>query len=187
MPTISEMYNNSIAIHHDISEHMPILREYAGRVNSIVELGVRGGNSTVAFLSGLRKEAWIRGYDNWSESTVAPDDILIMQAQAKSEGIDFELVTANDLEIEIPECDLLFIDTLHVEAQVTAELKLHAPKVKKYIIFHDTITFGLFSEEDGQQHRGIMFSIIRFLDNNPEWMVSKHFTYNNGLLILRKR
>lgn len=187
--TIKDMYELSRHISHDIYQHMPTLTEYAQKVDSIVELGVRTGNSTLAFLNGLKPTAWMKSYDNWSESKefTPSNGILLIQNQAKNQGLNFELITANDLEIEIPEVDLLFIDTLHIASHLEQELKLHAKKVKKYIIFHDTVIDGLFSEEYGQQNRGLMFAIIPFLLNNPEWMVSKHFTYNNGLLILRKR
>lgn len=49
--------------------------------------------------------------------------------------IDF---LGNDLEVQLPECDILMIDTLHTYDQLLKELKLLSGKTKRYILMHDT-------------------------------------------------
>ena len=92
----------------------------------------------------------------------------------KKEGVTWDFLLASSLEIEIPRCDLLFIDTIHECEQLTQELKLHSPSTKKYIIMHDTVI--------PEMQRGIE----EFLTGNMDWKVKDVFTNNNGLVILQR-
>ena len=51
--TIASSYAALCARPSDINEHLPTLRAYAERVDSVVEMGVRGVVSTWALLAGL--------------------------------------------------------------------------------------------------------------------------------------
>lgn len=102
---------------------------------------------------------------------------------AKANNIEFEFILANDLEIEIEETDLLFIDTLHRYDQLKQELKLHGNKARKYIAFHDTDTFGKIGQGGGE---GILKAINEFLNDNKNWVVYKKEHGSNGMMILKK-
>src|SRR5580765_6052268 len=54
LSTPQAIYNHSIRPEHncDIGQHLPTLRKLA--IGNIVEIGVRGGSSTAAFILGLR-------------------------------------------------------------------------------------------------------------------------------------
>ena len=54
--------------------------------------------------------------------------------------------------------------------QLLAELTIHAPKVKKYIAFHDTQTYGTRSEEFMGRigSNGLLPAIIHYLIENPD-------------------
>ena len=114
---------------------------------------------------------------------------------AKYYNLDFTFVLANVLEIEIEETDLLFLDTWHSYKQLKAELALHASKVKKYIIFHDTTEYAdkdeTSYEEWGDEWKGegigIWKAIEEFLESNPEWEMIERFTNCNGLTIIGKK
>src|SRR5207245_3408288 len=56
----------------------------------------------------------------------------------KRNKIDFVTIIGNDITIELPPMDLLFIDTWHVYGHLKRELERHQSKVRKYIIMHDT-------------------------------------------------
>ena len=115
----------------DIEEHMPLLQDMASDKH-VVELGVRDGSgSTTAFLRGAKK---LTSYDI---TPLRPKHL----AKLDTGDTDWEFIVGDSLEIEVPECDLLFIDTYHVADHLTKELNLHASKAMKYIIFHDTNTF----------------------------------------------
>jgi len=184
MSRIQEMFMVLKRGLHDIAMHMDTLAMLSPG-KRVVELGCRSGNSTVSFLNG--KPLWMKSYDNWSETTTPPASIIQIHENAKLEGIDHELITANDLEIEIPECDILFIDTLHIDWQLELELELHAKKAKEMIVLHDTVTFGFFPEGEGQRYRGMGFALVHFLEKNPQWFISEHYLYNNGLMILKRK
>ena len=94
-------------------------------------------------------------------------------------------IKANVLDIEISETDLLFIDTLHTYSQLAKELALHSSKVKKYIVLHDTYTFGL-SGEDPRDKKGLLTAVIEFLINSPNWKFKMFKTNNNGLTVLER-
>ena len=99
--------------------------------------------------------------------------------------------------MEIEPTDLLFIDTLHTYTQLSQELKLHASKVKKYIILHDTTTYGFKPEPSDWQTENIMENYVyndkglwpavtEFLDSNRSWIVLEKRENNNGLTVLKR-
>jgi hypothetical protein len=64
---------------------------------------------------------------------------------------------------------------------------LHANKVRKYLIFHDTTTFGEFGETFKVPNTvGIWPAIEEFMLENKEWKIEERLTNNNGLTILKK-
>jgi hypothetical protein len=65
---------------------------------------------------------------------------------AEAYNLDFTFIEGDVLKLEIEETDLLFLDTWHVYEQVRDELKLHANKVRKYICFHDIVSWGEVGE-----------------------------------------
>jgi hypothetical protein len=94
----------------------------------------------------------------------------------------------------LKETDLLFLDTWHAYKQLKAELELHASKVRKYILFHDTTSFATCDERSyeslGEEwigdQKGIWLAIEEFLQSNPEWKLIERFENNNGLTVIGK-
>lgn len=132
---------------------------------------------------------------------------------AKILGVDASFVKANDLEYDPPEVDLCFIDTLHCFTQLRDELERYAPKVRKYIVMHDTTVDGTESEfvrlgsayeTDGfltidalckaNPHwtkedclKGLWFAVEDFLKtHSDEWALKFRHTHNNGLTCLER-
>jgi hypothetical protein len=165
-------------IRSDINEHLPTLLKYGRLVDHITEFGVRGGCSTVAWWYAHPKT--LRCYDI---ARCNAHDVLMSEAEGAA-GFDYRFIQADVLGIEIEETDLLFIDTYHTYIQLSRELDLHANKVRKYLIFHDTVTFGL----RGEDHRtpGIVAAIDEFMLWNPHWVIKEVFTNNNGLFVLKR-
>jgi len=178
---IVQKYQNLCKTQSDINEHLPILKKYAQQSDVVIEFGVRWIVSTWAFLAA--KPNKLISYDyydpsHWGANITEPLDY------AKQANINFEFILADTRKITIPNCDLLFIDTLHEYEQLKEELKLHAKNVNKYIIFHDTISFRLNGEQGG---KGIYYAIEEFLQKNKNWNILEEYTNNNGLLILEKK
>lgn len=171
---LDRWYEQLVNTPSDINEHLELLRNLALTHENVVEFGVRYGTSTVALLAGRPRR--LTSYD-----------IRIQVDRAMFEEVvdprtTFQLYEADTLEVNIPECDFLFIDTLHTGAQVSAELFRHAPQVHKTIALHDTVTFGQVGEDGGP---GLMLGLENFLADNVAWKVFKHYENNNGLMILK--
>ena len=96
---------------------------------------------------------------------------------------DFVFHQADVLWVDIEETDLLFIDTLHDYEQLVQELALHARKARKYIVLHDTTTFGETGETPG--HRGLWPAVEEFLSRGG-FQVKERYSNNNGLTVLER-
>lgn len=195
MNNISENFNFHKNNPSDINEHLETLLKYSKECDSIIEMGVRHVVSTWAFLQANPKK--LISYDISYHSI---DKIKEVEDIAKKESINFKFILADVLKIEIEQVDLLFIDTLHTYSQLIQELKRHSSKVNKYIILHDTTTFG-FNDEDIYSHasdtaskeatkNGLQNAINDFLEDNKDgknWLVHEVYTNNNGLTILKRK
>lgn len=161
----------------DINQNVHILHELAQQCDTVVEMGVRTGVSTRAFLN---TNAALLSFDLTLNPTVQQ---LFEQAQRQGKNVQY--IQANVLNIEIDPCDLLFIDTLHTYQQLKQELALHGNCAKKFLVFHDTHTFGLRGEV-GSDRQGLLSAIVEFLISNPHWRFSIYKTNNNGLTVLER-
>jgi len=177
---VEEEYELACKCESDINEHLPTLRRYAEQCTHITEMGARFCNSTIAFMSAYPQK--FISYD-----VTLNDRIEYLQMMAKDANINFEFRHENVEQIEIEETDLLFIDTNHHDIQLSNELRLHAHKARKYLVFHDITAFG----ETGQGYwpgegHGLWYAINPFLESHPEWKIAEKFDNNNGLLILER-
>jgi hypothetical protein len=174
--TIDEIYRERCEKKTDINEHLPVLRELAERpeVKQVVELGVRDGNSSVAFLAAGKPLVGVDLEDNPALSE-------IRQANPPN----WSMIFGDSAEVVIPECDLLFIDSNHTSKHLRKELAAHAHKVRHYIALHDTTTFwdiDIFRNEKGMGE-----AIVEFLNEHPEWKLVKEYKNSNGLMIWRRK
>lgn len=159
----------------DINEHMETLKSYATGLDTVVEMGVRSVVSTWAFLAGRPKRLISidknhpKDFTDWFPKE-GLNSLELAESAAKEAGIDFNFVLGDSLKVDIPECDLLFLDTDHSYKQVKAELDRHAAKVKKYIIFHDTETSPEINVAIGEL---------------KGWRICERFANNNGLTVIK--
>ena len=102
-----------------------------------------------------------------------------------NKAIKANYLIADTREITIEETDMLFIDSLHTYDQLKKELGLHGNKAKKYLVFHDTFTYGLKGEIAGTV--GLLPAIIEFIIENPCWFFKIHKINNNGLIVLERK
>ena len=174
----------------DMHEHMPNLRMYADECETVTEMGVRGIVSTYAFMISKCKKLTSIDIVNPSVHGSNIQDIYDI---AKIIGKDFTFIQGDTTKIEIEPTDLLFIDTLHAYDQLKKELELHANKAKKYIILHDTVTFGQFGhtvEEPGMLFphiRGLNYAIQEFMEaHRNEWAYDRIYYNCNGLTVLKR-
>ncbi len=166
-------YLRAVKTPSDINEHLPILYDLAVRCDSIVEFGVRTGVSSRAFL--------LANVNLLSVDIEKNNDVNALFNKA----IKANYLIADTREITIEETDMLFIDSLHTYDQLKKELDLHGNKVKKYLVFHDTFTYGLKGEIAGTV--GLLPAIIEFIIENPCWFFKIYKINNNGLIVLERK
>jgi len=191
----------------DINEHLETLKSLASECDTVVEFGVRWMVSIVALaVSGCKN---LYAYDVIDPAAFDPYRFQQLKIYCEKNNINFKLNIENVLKIkEMPECDMLFLDTFHAYLQLKCELFLFSDKVKKYIVMHDTTSFAssdetyitreawldthkgnkeIFNIIDAKSKKtGLTPAIEEFLEANPNWKVFKKYTNNNGLTILKR-
>ena len=184
---IRDNYYQSCKVKSDINEHLPVLYDLAKECSHITEMGVRSVVSTWAFM--YRNPIKLIGIDLHIHPNVD---------EAKKVYPKWEFIQADTLKINIEPTDLLFIDTLHIYSQLKKELLKHGKKAKKYIVFHDTTTYGTNDEPTDwqtpeimenykqEEKKGLIPAIEEFLNENKEWYIYRQYTNNNGLTILKR-
>jgi hypothetical protein len=179
--TLEALYEYFYKTPSDMNEHLPVLKEYAEKCDSIIEMGFRTAVSAIGLLAGKPKS--MIDYDimdNWNG--IKYKDIVEDIVEIESLNWKFEI--ANVLYIDIEPVDFLFIDTLHTYTQLSKELAKHSDKVKKYIGFHDIVSFGRRGE-DGSP-KGLMNAIEEFLSKTSDWNIEIENHNCNGLMILKR-
>ncbi len=175
---------------HSISPHLETLLDLASGYKVVCEFGVQRGSSSSALLLGAEE---VYSYDI-KETARARELKNIV-------GGRWHYTIKSTLDIRIPECEMLFIDSLHTYDQCSRELALHSSRVSHRLVFHDTITFGSVGAmgETGNQswtyrrgipvppeHLGIRPAIDKMMINDPSWKIEAHYVNAHGLLVLRR-
>lgn len=189
--TIEGLYEHYCGCGWAMSPHLPRLRALAEGLDLAVEFGVKRGASSTALLLGANR-------------VMSFDIVETPQARALQQlaGDRWTYRIEDSRKAVVPWCDLLFLDSLHTYDQVRAELHRHAGMVRRYLVFHDTITFGSIGAkgESGDQlwtyQRGVSVprealgirpAIDELLIRDPSWRIAAHYTDSHGLLVLEWR
>ncbi len=161
----------------DISHHLPLLslliREFD--LSRTLELGVRSGVSTLAFVEAADK---IGGH----VTSVDVEPCLEARARVEAAGLDgrWTFLQGSDLEMDevsIPEpIDLLFVDTTHLYEHTLAELRRFAPRVRPggWLALHDYTSCP-----------GVTAAVGDFLEAEGNAFRLYPFVHQNGLAVLR--
>lgn len=197
---VDSRYETLCRVQSDINEHLPVLRELASKCSSVVEIGMRSMVSTAGLLQGLAENPDpFRSYVG-IDISLPPFSTLQQSRQfADEQGFSFAFWHDNDMNIEIPETELLFIDSLHTYCHLSYELEKFAPSVSKYIAMHDTSApWGDADDSDykgdyteypakyNRQKRGLWPAVVDFLASHPEWRLQERRLNNHGFTILKR-
>lgn len=142
--TFLEEYEERLAGWSDVQYCMPRMRDTALRYEqvTVLELGVRSGNSTSAFLSAAEEN----GGHVWSVDTESPD----VPEHWRESGL-WTFTGGDDLLLDFTghEFDVVFIDTSHHYDHTLAELRKYVPLVAKggSVLLHDTLLAHVDYEE----------------------------------------
>jgi len=174
-----------------MAAHLPRLRMLSAGLELAVEFGVKRGGSATALLLGAQRVISI---------DIKPTREAQQLQQIVGDRWDYRICDSRTAQIS--ECDLLFLDSHHSYAQVSTELEAHGHKVRRYLIFHDSITFGSIAaaSENGkqawtytpaqsvpQQFLGIRPAIDLYMAQDDSWRVKSHYVDSHGLLVLERR
>jgi GT2 family glycosyltransferase/tetratricopeptide (TPR) repeat protein len=170
--SLEELYQAACRTPSDINEHCPRLHALAKECRHVTEMGTRTGVSTAALLFAR------------PQKLVCYDRVRFPQVDrlaALAGETEFVFHQTDVTQTEIEQTDLLFIDTWHVYEQLREELRLHAGKVRRYIVLHDTTTFG--EQGEGEGRRGLWPAIEEFLSQGT-FRLKERYENNHGLTVL---
>jgi predicted O-methyltransferase YrrM len=170
----------------DMWQHFPTLQTLAADCQSVVEMGVRGGCSAWALLAGLQDS---QAQDRWMIYLDINDCKNVeLEKSAQESGVGIEFIRGDSRHVEVPECDLLFIDTLHTYGQLVLELRLHHGSAKKFIVMHDVeAPWGYKNEvDDGSPNLGLKQAVYDFLLAHKEWKIKEWYPNCHGLAVLER-
>lgn len=165
----------------DMMEFMPVIRKYSKGLKHITEFGTRGCVSCYGML--VEKPERFVTYD-----LIPNGNARVALDIAKEHGISFEFKAEDVSTAYIEETDLLFFDTEHSYKHVWCGLERHHERVKKYILIHDTSSFGYKDEIDtGAPIQGVMNAVRNFiLAHGHEWDFREDIPQGAGLTILER-
>jgi predicted O-methyltransferase YrrM len=150
----------------DINYFMLLLRQYVAeramyvQTYNIVELGVRTGNSTISFLSGLTRA----NNGKLFSCDIDPCEHAISYINSANLSSRWEFTQIDSIsyaDLYKDTIDLVFIDTDHTYELTKKELEIWSPKLKNggRIILHDTL-----SRPDG-----VGIAVKEFAEKNKDW------------------
>lgn len=134
MTPVEVLYERACKMPSDINEHLPTFVALCEELHAkfVIELGVRSGVSTVAWLHGLTQT----GGALWSVDISPPPDLppdrwVFLRGDDRSPII---------LDLLPHPVDIVFIDTSHEFGHTATELELYRPLVRPggRIVLHDT-------------------------------------------------
>jgi hypothetical protein len=170
--TLAALYDEACQTPSDIHEHLPTLFELASQCRHVTELGTRTGVPTTALLFAQPDELVCYDLKKYPQ---------VYRLEALAGRTRFRFHKADVLRADIEETDLLFIDTQHDYEQLREELRRHAPRVRKYLVLHDTTTFGERGETEGR--RGLWPAVEELLAGGT-FHLRERLSNNNGLAVL---
>jgi len=194
-------YRENCTTYSDIYEHMPVLRELSKECSSVVEIGLRTCVSTWGIIKGLSESsAKDRSYLGIDEVMPPIQTMNLLKKLSLGHGMRFDFWEVNDMTVDIPPTDMLFIDSLHTYCHMTYELEKFSHNVRKIICMHDTSEpwgevndnayHGDYSEYPADIDRtksGLWPAVQDFLTRHPEWVLAERRLNNHGFTVLRRK
>lgn len=168
----------------DICDHMDRLHDIIveNDYKSVFEIGTNYGNSTIAFLEGLRKTGGIMRSLDVVDCPVARQRVELYFGDVIRDNPDFwNLIVKSSVDYVLDvTVDVLFIDSGHTYDLTIHELRRYSLCVKAggSVILHDTTSsFG----------PDVTRAVNEFLDNRKgSFFQIEHHEHNHGLAVLRR-
>lgn len=167
----------NVQIPRDLEKHIPKLQELASKCQHVTEFSERR-ESAVGLLAGVyTSQGKLKSFNT-------DTDKLLITLQARWSDY-IELKPTNSAQVDkIEETDLLFLDSSpHNYPQVWGELQKFGHSVRRFIVFHDTVSFGAGGQDNAP---GLWEAIKQWIKAYPEWFVAYHTEEQYGLTVLSK-
>jgi len=209
-PTDLEELNRILALSRHptaINDHLVTLfiETLTFKPRLIVELGVRGGGSTLALAYAAKlSNADMISVDIEDRSGMLPKDILPPDQWTFVQSDDVRFAERFPALYPTLTVDVLFIDTSHTFEHTVKEINSWFPLLSKTckVFFHDTNQRPLYVRKDKSigigwnNRRGVIRALENyfeksfnereeFVDFRKGWLI-KHFPYCNGFTILER-
>jgi predicted O-methyltransferase YrrM len=148
-PVLTERFAQVCTEPSDINEHLPtfVRAVEALHATRVIELGVRYGVSTIAWLWALEHAGHLWSVDCSFPIAAPGSDVNLLDSQGPLGVIPWWTFILGYDEwpavldaLPADGVDIVFIDTQHTYEQTTLELELYAPRVRSggLIFLHDT-------------------------------------------------
>jgi len=173
--TVESLYAQTKKSHSDVKGLLDVYEKYAAQCDRIAEF--RDGNYVTTLCLANSNPKYFECYNTNNIS-------LLHELREGLKDTEFIFRTKDSLEAEISEVDLLHLDTWHNYDRVGKELERHHSKVSKYILIHDTETFGIVGD-DGK-NPGLQQAISDFTSKHNEWKIIEKHKHSHGLIVLGK-
>jgi hypothetical protein len=207
---IDNIYEYYVSKNYFYKDWLPLVKHYAGRCNSVLELNINDMGVLWASLLGLAENIDAKTPTYKGIFPLLPaDKISDAKELAVQNGIAFDIIT-NDPKIESKidlstldkTYDMLFINTWHTYRHYKFVLDKFSPLVTSYIILggtnrynnQDNRDYEHFAAGDYSEYpdkydktkRGQNVAIAEFLQEHPEWVVHNVHEDFWGLTVLKK-
>lgn len=178
--TLESLYDRAVNTNTDINQHVPKLKELAEQCSHVTDIGMRPDVSSIGLLAG-QPETML----HFLPPRHAPRPWAKRDDYAHVRGnTDVRVFNGNTPAIDLPEeTDLLFLDTKHTANQIYLELTKYAPRVRRYIVRHDTAIFGDTGEDGGP---GLKVGIRQYIRDHQEWSIVYETDQQYGLMVLSR-
>jgi len=197
---LKSLYDLHCSQQSDVRDHVPVLRSLARECSSVVEIGIRNIVSTWGILQGLTENTEESpSYLGIDLKLPPPSSFNKLKRIAEDLGIAFDFWQANDMTIDIPVSDMLFIDSLHTYCHLTYELETFSPQIRKYITIHDTSApwgnsedtqyrgnYSEYPQEYDRSKKGLWPAVEDFLAKHSEWSLLERHRNCHGFTILKR-
>jgi len=161
--SLDDVFEWGKATPRDLEQHFDTLKMYSSECEHVVEITKRR-ESTIALLAGRPKIL-----DTFTLEPDAVHDTLhwLVNATNPLPLHRFSTHIIRDtigIDVEVPECDLLYIDSVHHAQRLLAELTLYGGKATKYLVLRGTAAFGEHAE--GSEDEGLYFGLMRWFERD---------------------
>jgi len=154
----------------DNSSLAPVYRWYASQCQEVVDLGLAGGLSARALISGRPKS--IHCTDKHPDTKCVAKELKLI---CEKNNIEFKFTYGDDLDVDIGTVDLVHMDSDKGYDHSLALYFKNEHKVRKWIMIHDYL-----------DHPGSTQSTNDFLAHTKTWKIKELHAYSHGLMILER-